>query len=97
MVSPNWVVDSVASHHVTGDFKNLITVSPYQGSDSVLVGNGIGLSISHTGSLSLSSPHTKLSLHDVLYVPSMNKNLISVSQFVLQIIPLLNSFLNFFR
>ena len=49
MVSPNWLVDSATSHYVTGDFKNLTTASPYQGSDSVLVGNGTCLGISHTG------------------------------------------------
>ncbi|KAH9790610.1 retrovirus-related pol polyprotein from transposon RE2 [Citrus sinensis] len=34
---------SAASHHVTGDLRNLSTHSPYHGSDSVIVGNGMGL------------------------------------------------------
>ncbi|KAJ9547961.1 hypothetical protein OSB04_020504 [Centaurea solstitialis] len=76
-----WLLDSGASHHVTTDLNNLSLHAPYVGSDDVMIGDGTGLSISHTGSASLSTPTTKFSLNDVLCVPSMKKNLISVSKF----------------
>lgn len=79
--SSQWLVDSAASHHITSDLQNLSIKHPYHGNDIVVIGNGVGLSISHTGSLSLDSPSKTFSLHDILYVPSMHKNLISVSQF----------------
>ena len=60
--NPNWLVDSAASHHVTGDLRNLSTHSPYHGSDSVIVGNGMGLGISHTGSISLCTSNSKFYL-----------------------------------
>jgi len=54
------------------------------GSDQVHVGNGQGLCINSVGSLSFTSPfspHTTLKLHNLLHVPSITKNLVSVSQF----------------
>ena len=46
-----------------------------------MIGDGTGLLISHTGSASLPSSTTTFTLNDALYVPSMKKNLISISQF----------------
>lgn len=54
------------------------------GSDQVHVGNGQGLCTNSVGSLSFTSPfspHTTLKLHNLLHVPSITKNLVSVSQF----------------
>ncbi|KAH9671391.1 retrovirus-related pol polyprotein from transposon RE1 [Citrus sinensis] len=64
-----------------GDLRNLSTHSPYHGSDSVIVGNGMDLGISHTGSTSLCTSSSKFYLQNILYVPTINRNLISVSQF----------------
>ena len=55
--------------------------SPYHGADQLHVGNGQGLPISHIGHskvIASNSPSTTLNLHDLLYVPSLTKNLISV-------------------
>lgn len=74
-------MDSGASHHVTFDLSNLSLHAPYTSADDIMIGDGSGLSITHTGSTSLKTPHTTLTLNNVLCVPSMKKNLISISQF----------------
>lgn len=73
-----WLMDSGATHHLTSNLHNLCLHQPYLGDDSVLIGDGFGLDITHTGSLSLSSSARTLRLNDVLCVPNIYKNLISV-------------------
>nr|CAN65956.1 hypothetical protein VITISV_009071 [Vitis vinifera] len=58
-----------------------VTHASTTGSDDVMIGDGTGLLISHTGSASLPSSTTTFTLNDALCVPSMKKNLISISQF----------------
>lgn len=72
----SWLLDSGASHHVTNDLNNLSLHAPYDGTEELLVGDGMGLKISHIGSMYLSS----LKLNNVLVVPAMTKNVISLSQ-----------------
>lgn len=53
-------------------------------SDQVLLGNGQGLSITSIGNTSFQSthkPHVTLTLNNMLLVPKITKNPISVSQF----------------
>jgi histone deacetylase 1/2 len=79
-----WYPDSGATHHVTPDAANLMDAASASGSDHVQIGNGQGLAISSIGSMSFSSPycpHTTLKLNNLLHVPSITKNLVSVSQF----------------
>ena len=73
-----WLMDSGATHHLTSDLHNLSLHQPYLGDDSVMIGDGTGLPITHTGSISLPSPARTLRLNDVLCVPNIQKNLISV-------------------
>lgn len=80
---PQWLQDSGASHHVTADLNILSTLSNYTGSDDIIIGDGTGLPITHTGSITISSPSKCFLLQDVLCVPEMKKNLNSVSQFCL--------------
>ncbi|CAL2279421.1 unnamed protein product [Prunus armeniaca] len=80
-VSKNWVVDSGATHHMTSDPSLLSHVQPYTGNDSIIVGNGNQLPISHIGKTTLSCSHGSLVLHDVLYVPAITKNLLSIRRF----------------
>jgi len=56
----------------------------YSGNDTVQLGNGSGMNIQHLGSTSLCSfgSNASFRLHNLLHVPSINKNLISVSKFV---------------
>ena len=82
MSSPNptnaWLMDSWATHHLTSDLNNMTLHQPYNGDDSVLIGDGSGLSITYTGSLSLPSLTRKLHLNNVLCVPNNKKNLVFV-------------------
>ena len=77
----NWLVDSSASHHVTTDLNALSMPQDYAGSDDIVIGDGIGLEITHTGSTTLPTSSTPFTLSNVLCVPSMQNNLISVSKF----------------
>ena len=49
----------------------------YTGKDSVIVGNDASLPITHTGTL---SPVPNINLLDVLVVPHLTKNLLSISK-----------------
>ncbi|XP_013601082.1 PREDICTED: uncharacterized protein LOC106308463 [Brassica oleracea var. oleracea] len=44
-----WLMDSGATHHLTSDLQNMSLHQPYHGDDSVLIGDGSGLPITHTG------------------------------------------------
>nr|DAD26772.1 TPA_asm: hypothetical protein HUJ06_028240 [Nelumbo nucifera] len=78
--TPTWLLDSGASHHVTSDLSNLSLHSPYQGTDDVMIGDGSGLQITYTGSTTIPTSSRTITLHNVLCVPSMKKNLISIYQ-----------------
>ena len=73
-----WYPDSGATHHVTNDAQNLVDPALYQGPDQLQVGNGAGLPISSTGSSSLISRSQTLKLVNILHVPAIRKNLLSV-------------------
>jgi len=49
--------------------ENLSINQPYNGNEAVIVGNSGGLSITHSGSISLHTPKTTLHLKSVLYYP----------------------------
>ncbi|KAI4345931.1 hypothetical protein L6164_013016 [Bauhinia variegata] len=81
----NWLVDSGASHHVTNDLQNLAHHYPYNGTEELVVGDGTGLPITHSGSLLLPSSYTSsFKLQNVLCAPQISKNIISVSKFTSQ-------------
>lgn len=78
-----WYADSGATAHVTNDISNLQVSAPYSGSEQLQVGNGNVLSIAHVGN-SCYKPTTStrsLLLSDVLHVPGITKNLVSISKF----------------
>ena len=80
----NWIVDSGASHHITSDLQNLSIHNNYGGTEDIIIGDGKGIPITHTGSTLLNSPTTTFTLDDVLCAPYIKRNLISVSQFCKQ-------------
>lgn len=75
-----WLFDTGASHHLTSDRSSLHTVSEYGGPDEIVLGDGTTLSISHTGHTNLSTSTRPLNLSNVLCVPNLRKNLISVAK-----------------
>ncbi|KAJ1701542.1 hypothetical protein LUZ63_001321 [Rhynchospora breviuscula] len=77
---PTWFIDSGATTHVTADINNLSSSQSYTGPDAVHIGNGMGLPISHIGTAHLHTSGKTLRLTNVLHVPSITKNLLSVSQ-----------------
>jgi len=83
MDDPLWYPDSGATHHITNSSSVYSDKQHYAGSETVKMGNGKGLCISHIGYASLSSAthSTSLRLNDLLLVPDITKNLLSVSKF----------------
>ncbi|KAL4557404.1 hypothetical protein LXL04_035581 [Taraxacum kok-saghyz] len=79
-VSPSWLFDTGASNHVTSNQNTLHSVSEYGGPDEIVLGDGTGLPISHIGNAHINTPHKPLVLSNVLYVPRLHRNLVSVSQ-----------------
>ncbi|KAA0068024.1 Retrovirus-related Pol polyprotein from transposon TNT 1-94 [Cucumis melo var. makuwa] len=80
----NWYPDSGATNHLTHSLSNLSTGSEYGGGNQIYTANGSGLPITHYGSMSFNSstlPFKSFTLKNLLHVPSITKNLISVSLF----------------
>ncbi|KAK9063529.1 hypothetical protein SSX86_017399 [Deinandra increscens subsp. villosa] len=75
-----WMLDSGASHHLTPTPANLPSVSEYGGPDEIYLGDGTGLSISHTGHTSFPTNSKSLHATDVLCVPHIKSNLLSVAK-----------------
>ena len=63
---------------MTTDLATLSLHEPYTASKSVIIDDGTGLSSAHIGSFTLTSLPLLL-FSNVLHVPAMSKNLISVS------------------
>jgi len=59
------------------DSSQLDKVQPYNGKDCVIVGNRASLPITYIGTL---SPSLNINLLDVLVVPQLTKNLLSISK-----------------
>ena len=64
---------------MTTDLATSALHESYTASNSVLIGYGTGLSISNIVSFTLTSLPTPLLFTNVLYVPTMSTNIISVS------------------
>lgn len=79
--SQPWLFDTGASHYVTSHFNNLQQPSACGGPDEIHLGDGSGLQITHTGTTSLTSASQKFHLDNILCVPSLHRNLLSVAKF----------------
>ncbi|KAL4323170.1 hypothetical protein GQ457_11G001470 [Hibiscus cannabinus] len=77
----NWIVDSGAIHHTTHDASKVVNGTDYNGPGKLVVGNGHSLNICKTGHVVIPTRSRALVINDLLHVPSITKNLISVSKF----------------
>jgi histone deacetylase 1/2 len=80
----SWYPDSGASHNLTFNPNNLTYRMLYQGQDQVLMGNGQGVKIQSLGHSNFQSTYNlnvHLKLNDLLHVPNISKNLLSVNKF----------------
>lgn len=76
-----WYPDSGATAHMTSNPGIFLSLKPYYGSERVLVGNGSCLLITHSGPILPHSSFGSILLKDVLLVPGLTKNLLSVRKF----------------
>jgi hypothetical protein len=79
-----WLADSGANTHVTLDSSLLTDAKPFDGSDTVGVGNGAGLHITQTGSSlvhSSTTPSSNFLLSNIRHCPSASANLLSINKF----------------
>ncbi|KAL2936002.1 Retrovirus-related Pol polyprotein from transposon RE1 [Bienertia sinuspersici] len=81
LADPNYYMDTGATSHMTHSEGNL---SPYfnlrtHTNNAIVVGDGSKIPIKGYGTISI--PHNKLHLKNVLHVPKLVKNLISVRKF----------------
>ncbi|PKU81836.1 Retrovirus-related Pol polyprotein from transposon TNT 1-94 [Dendrobium catenatum] len=77
-----WIMDSGATAHMTADSTALQNSMTYHGSDSVSTANGSTMPIHNYGQGLLPLPNTprKLYLCNLLHVPKLTHNLLSVSK-----------------
>ena len=75
--------NSRATNHITLDIHNLMNKIEFARQDKIVMGNGTGWNIKHIGQSSFQSQFTSklLSLNHLRHVPSITKNLLSVSKF----------------
>jgi len=75
-----WYPDSTASSHmnpIEGIFSRKL---PYNGSDSIVIGDGTYLPISNVGQVHLSASTSRFKLNNVLHVPNLKYNMLSVQK-----------------
>ena len=78
----NWYSDTGASHHLTSDLSNLnMRADEYTVTEQIRVGNGKSLPIKHIGTSQLFTPHHSFRLNNILHVPNISQNLLSVQKF----------------
>ena len=78
-----WLANSGTSDHLTANLSNLATPSQYKGPEQVIVGNGQAVPINHIGNTTLPTKYHNFILKDVLHVPRIAMNLLSVHKFCL--------------
>lgn len=79
--STPWFFDSGATSHVTHDQHQIQMSNGGTGPTSVTVGNGQSIPVAHSGKGILSTPSHNFTLSNILHVPYISHNLLSVHQF----------------
>ena len=72
-----WIVDSCASDHMTSNYHIFSTYSPCAGNIKVKIADGSLSTVARKGTITLSD---SLILENVLHVPNLSCNLLSISQ-----------------
>ncbi|XP_019082590.1 PREDICTED: uncharacterized protein LOC109125425 [Camelina sativa] len=75
-----WHPDSAAIAHITSSTSGLQGTTTYKGNDTVMVGDGAYLPITHVGSTTISSSKGTIPINEVLVCPDIKKSLLSVSK-----------------
>jgi hypothetical protein len=76
-------VDTGAIDHITNDLEKLTTKEKYHGTDQVTAANGQGMYICYVGQTKFHTTSCVLVLKNILHVPSITKNLLSVRKFAI--------------
>ncbi|KAL1371090.1 hypothetical protein AAHE18_01G107500 [Arachis hypogaea] len=76
----NWYMDTGATSHMTSAQGNLMSYFNLSNKHGIIVGNGQSIPIHDYGHTKLSSPCPPLQLHNVLHVPHLVKNLVSIKK-----------------
>jgi histone deacetylase 1/2 len=82
-VDPSWYADTGATDHLTNELDKLHVKEQYHGKDHVHTANGQGMRITHIGHSTLPTSSHPLHLKNILHVPSVTRNLLSVKKFSL--------------
>lgn len=75
-----WFPDTGGSAHITENPGKLPNLRPYVGNDGIMAGNGEILPITHVGETKINTTSSSIPLKNVLVVPNIKKDLLSVSQ-----------------
>ena len=80
----SWFLDSGATHHVANRGDSLRAKNEYSRHGKLMIGDGTELPITHVGNINLANTGIfpkSIALRSILLVPSITKNLISISKF----------------
>jgi histone deacetylase 1/2 len=80
-VDPAWYADTAATDHLTNDLNKITMKEHYHGKDQVQTANGTGMRITHIGQSIIPTQAQPLHLKNILHVPSVTRNLLSVKKF----------------
>ena len=78
-VTKNWLIDSGCTNHMTHEGK-IFTEIDRNIISRVKIGNGTHLKVEGKGTVAIETQTCFKLISDVLYVPEINQNLLSVSQ-----------------
>ncbi|XP_059298082.1 uncharacterized protein LOC132050733 [Lycium ferocissimum] len=77
--SNEWYVDNGCTDHMTGDEKAFLSIN-HSITSKVRMGNGALIDAKGRGTISINRKGSGKQIHDVLYVPDLEENLLSVGQ-----------------
>ena len=79
IVDIKWTTDTRASNHMTAHSGMLKNLKKYVSRDSFFIGDGPPLKIDVVENILVYDGKNELFLHDILHVPQLTQNLLSIS------------------